>query len=286
MNAKDGNPQSGKPADPERTALDWPREAGLSEEFLAKVDLRLRWRRRRRIAGTASLAILVFFVAFWGVPYVRDTATVATVAAQRHTHALTDGSSAELNAGSSLHVDFRHGQRMVQLTQGEAFFSVAKDTARPFFVKTSAGTIRVTGTQFNVRVSGTGAVEVTLMEGSVTIQHASRDSENLVPGQQLVLGPAGANLRALPPDALENVVAWRRGRIALDGLTLAQAAERMGAFHGQKIAVAPDIAGLHPGGVIPLNDLKGFFSGLETALAVQVLPVSDGSFRIVGSVRR
>ncbi len=286
MNTEDGNPPSGRPADPERSALDWPGEVGLGGEFLAKVELRLRRRRRRRIAGTASVAILLFFAAFWGVPYIRDTATVATIATQRHTHAMADGSSAELNAGSSLHVDFRRGQRMVQLNQGEAFFSVAKDAAHPFFVKTSAGTIRVTGTQFNVRVSGTGAVEVTLMEGAVTMQPASGETESLVPGQQLVLGSGRANLRTLPPEALENVVAWRKGRIALDGLTLAEAAERMGAFHGRKIVVASDIAGLHPGGVIPVDDLKGFFSGLELALSVQVMPISDGSFRIIGNARR
>ena len=42
------------------------------------------------------------------------------------------------------------------LAAGEAFFQVAKDSARPFFVETAAGSVRVTGTQFNVRTAPAG----------------------------------------------------------------------------------------------------------------------------------
>ncbi|HWA08318.1 MAG TPA: FecR domain-containing protein [Opitutaceae bacterium] len=279
MNANNGTPPSS--TSPERSALDWPREAGLGGEFMAKVNLRLR-RRRRRLVGGGSVAVFIFFFALWAVPYVRHTAAVATVAAQRRVHSLADGSVAELNARSSLWVDFRHGQRTVRLDQGEAFFSVAKDARHPFLVKTPAGVIRVTGTKFNVRVAETGMVEVTLVEGAVTMRTAAGEEDKLVPGQQLAAGPGQTQLKALSPEAVENALAWKRGRIVLDGLTLAEAADRMSRFHGHGISVAADVAGLHPGGMMALDDLQGFFSAMEATLPVQVLPAADGSFRVVG----
>ena len=66
-----------------------------------------------------------------------------------------------------MHVDFRYGRRFLRLEQGEVFLSVAKDAASPFLVDTPAGRVRVTGTEFNVRVVAGSRLEVTLLEGEV-----------------------------------------------------------------------------------------------------------------------
>ena len=285
--------------------LDWPREAGLADEFLARVEIRLnRRKRRRRRLLSGGVALLAFAGALlWAVPYVRHTATVETVAARRQTLALADGSQAELNARTSLHTDFRYGRRLVRLDRGEAFFAVAKDPEHPFLVETPTGTIRVTGTQFNVRLAETGATEVTLLEGSITVgaglpRDASPSNSELrtsnselrtpisearsialSPGQQLNTAHAAA--RTLTPTEIENTLAWRTGRLALDGLTLAEAASRLAAYHGLRIEVAPDVAALRPGGTYPVDDLDAFLRAFESALTVKVLPRGDGSYRII-----
>lgn len=285
---------------PGPTVLDWPRAAGLADEFMARVEIRLNRKKRQRRRLISGGAALVAFAAalLWAVPYVRDTATVETVAARRQTLALADGSQAELNARTSLRTDFRYGRRIVRLDRGEAFFAVARDPEHPFLVETPAGTIRVTGTQFNVRLADTGATEVTLLEGSVTVQGLTgenRDSRvsdpplaplppvksewSLLPGQQIRSDDGRA--RTLTPAELENTLAWRTGRLALDGLTLAEAAGRLAAYHGIRIEVAPDVAALRPGGTYPVEDLENFLRAFENALTVKVLPRGDGSYRII-----
>ena len=88
---------------------------------------------------------------------------------------LPDGSTIWLNAESKLKypLDFSHGEREVYL-EGEAFFDVAKDKKRQFFVKTSDLTVKVFGTSFNVKsYPGDNTVETTLVEGLITIQKKS-----------------------------------------------------------------------------------------------------------------
>ncbi|MCX6327847.1 MAG: FecR family protein [Bacteroidia bacterium] len=85
---------------------------------------------------------------------------------------LSDGTTITLNAGSRLKYDNRFGieDRVVQL-EGEGYFKVAKDAARPFTVKTSYLNVRALGTTFNIKAyPDDKTIETTLVEGSVKIE--------------------------------------------------------------------------------------------------------------------
>jgi transmembrane sensor len=104
---------------------------------------------------------------------------------------LSDGTSAILNAGSRLKIDNRFGinKRIVQL-EGEGYFKVAKDSSRPFIVKTSHLNVMALGTAFNVKAySNDKTIETTLVEGSVKIEGTNENirTEILVlkPNQKL-----------------------------------------------------------------------------------------------------
>lgn len=226
---------------------------------------------------TVGFAAAVALAALWVVPYFRDTRTVATVAAQRSLLSLPDGSHADLNAQTALYTDFRHDRRFVRLEKGEAFFSIAKDAAHPFVVETPDGTVRVTGTAFNVRLVAGAVPEVTLIEGSVTFEKSSLRVQ-LTPNQQL---SADGELRQLSAGELATVVAWREGRIVLNQLTLAEAAARFAAFHGKKISVVPELAEVRVGGSYALDNLQGFFDALsDETLALRVVRRSNDDFVI------
>lgn len=98
---------------------------------------------------------------------------------------LADGSSVVLNAGSTLRypVNFKDkGQREVYLT-GEAFFKVAKDSKRPFFVRAEDLNVGVLGTEFNVSAYPEDATsKVVLVEGSVKLV-ADQKSTIMQPGE-------------------------------------------------------------------------------------------------------
>ncbi len=104
---------------------------------------------------------------------------------------LEDGSSFYLKSGSEFSVSYTSEQRTVFLGTGEAIFTVAHDSLRPFVV--SAGNSRVTalGTVFSVR-SGFEHLEVYVTEGRVRVdnntetQSADPDENIIVP--ELVAG--------------------------------------------------------------------------------------------------
>ena len=81
---------------------------------------------------------------------------------------LADGSRVWLGPKSNLLVGFTQQRRTIQLTTGEAFFSVKKDRSRPFVVQSKGGDITAVGTAFNVRAVA-DHVTVSVTEGVVTV---------------------------------------------------------------------------------------------------------------------
>jgi transmembrane sensor len=271
------NPGTHRLEPPEPPMLEWLREHGQVEAVFVSVRRRQQRQLRRRRVTAALLAsfAVVFFALAWGLPFVRETETIATAAAHRRTLALRDGSRAELNAGTELFTDFRRGRRTMRLDRGEAFFVVAKDEKNPFVVKTPGGDIRVTGTEFNVRVAGSDVI-VTLVEGSVEFERDGAASIGMKPQQQMRNGA----VQELAVADLEDALAWRHGRAVFNGIQLAAAVERFAAYHGKAITVAPEIASLRLGGSYVLDNLPGFLAALEETLPVNAQAHEDGSYRI------
>ncbi|MDR1937581.1 MAG: FecR family protein [Tannerellaceae bacterium] len=84
---------------------------------------------------------------------------------------LPDSSTVWLNAGSKLRYSsaFNRSDREV-LIEGEAYFHVAKNRKKPFHVKTSAVTLRVLGTSFNVKAyPEENHIETTVESGTVQV---------------------------------------------------------------------------------------------------------------------
>lgn len=122
---------------------------------------------------------------------------------------LADGTSAWLNAGSSIKypASFNGAERRVEIS-GEVYFEVAHNAKKPFRVVSSGQLIEVLGTHFNVNAyQGDPAVRTTLLEGSVKV--STPDAAKVIqPGQQSVLSNKG--LAVIQAD-LEEAVAWKNG---------------------------------------------------------------------------
>jgi transmembrane sensor len=218
------------------------------------------------LACAAAAAVAVTFVALKPAPTVEH---VATPSAQRGSQTLSDGTRVELNANTRVRFESTPTERRVQLSDGEALFAVAKDVTRPFIVQTPAGSIRVTGTTFNVRSEPAAtALEVTVIEGSVQVRAViagaarTADPISLAAGDQLVAKADG-----------------QHGQIVFRGVPLREAAARFGQYHGRAIYVAPAVANLSVGGSHGLDDLSGFLAGLEL-----VYPVKAGIDHLSGAV--
>jgi len=122
---------------------------------------------------------------------------------------LSDGTKVQVNAESNFRFpfNFKTGSREVFL-EGEAFFEVTPDPARPFIVHTQGAAITVLGTSFNVNTHD-HALKAALVTGSVSISNG---------GQQVVLKPG----QAATPDTItggfqvkpfdeDAIIAWTQG---------------------------------------------------------------------------
>ncbi|HTZ20901.1 MAG TPA: FecR domain-containing protein [Opitutaceae bacterium] len=223
-------------------------------------------------AGAASAAAAAVVFVFWLARPGAQFESIETPAAHRRSLTLADGSRVELNARTSLRVENSRTERRVQLATGEAYFVVSKDRQRPFIVETPAGSVRVTGTIFNVRSETTSQLEVTVVQGSVQVSPGltggplASTPVTLGAGDRLSASPGGVAFDTLSRSALEDAFAWRRGQIVCNGTPLAEVAARFAHYHGRKIMVAPDAAGLRVGGQYSLDDLEGFFTALQNNL--------------------
>jgi len=257
-----------------------------AEDVEAVVDQftgRRRWWRRGAGALAAAAALAVAATVWWTLPQ-----QVTTRSAERRTLTLDDGSRVELNAGTELSISLGRHERHVTLARGEALFQVAHDAARPFFVRTTQGMVRVTGTVFNVRETTAAETEVSVLEGSVQVRPGAADTvvpQPLAIGDQARTDGARVEVRRLSPDELQNVVAWRVGQAAFESEPLAEALERFAPYHSVRITLAPDVAALHVGGRFNLDDLNGFLAAIEQALPVTVLRGPGDDLHVVARPR-
>lgn len=226
--------------------------------------------RRTLIIGLAAAACIA--LGFWLWPAGSQFENLATPAGQRQSLDLVDGSRIALNARTSLRVEINGHQRQVRLAGGEAFFTVSKDPARPFVVETPAGSIRVTGTEFDVSSTDPSSLLVTVLRGVVQVSPAGADARpvTLRVGDQLSVAADGVTRRELSAQQLQDLLAWRQGQVVFHGETLDGALRYFARYHGVDITVTPEAAKLRVGGRFSLDDLNGFFSALEEVLPVRI----------------
>lgn len=134
--------------------------------------------------------------------------TVAIPRGGEYKLTLSDGTAVWLNADTRLTfpVAFNGTRREVKL-EGEAFFEVAKDTARPFVIHTREFDVRVTGTAFNVRSYPEEAKSATLIEGGIQLEKGNF-FYRLQAGEQAIVKDAQVDIRQVKA---EEAIAWRYG---------------------------------------------------------------------------
>ncbi|WP_448137663.1 FecR family protein [Sphingobacterium siyangense] len=174
---------------------------------------------------------------------------------------LPDGTKVWLNAGSSLKypMSFAKNERRVSL-EGEAFFEVTKDSARPFKVLSKGQEIEVLGTAFNVNAyPDNTSIKTTLVNGKVKLSNDKRYSEAiyLLPGQQSTNTNNGkiqlANVDTAP------FTAWKEGLFYFDETPLSDALQQIGRWYNVEVKYKGEVPQTHFYGRIkrskPLRDV-------------------------------
>ena len=100
-----------------------------------------------------------------------------------------DGSVVELNTDTEITVSLNDSSRD-QSALGEAFFTVASDSERPFTVFVAGATVRAVGTAFNIFRSSEQSAIVSVTEGIVRVEEAGGSSVSTAQSQLLTVDEA------------------------------------------------------------------------------------------------
>lgn len=193
------------------------------------------------LALAASLAAAIVVPLLGSDWLLRLRADYRTGAGEITTIDLPDGSRMQMNSQTAVMLDFEHGRRAVRLIEGEAFFEVVHDASRPFTVTGGYGTVRVTGTAFDVARDADADV-VHLQSGRVMLTQEGVNSTPVVmmPGQTATVDLA--RISFLPQDDGESLLAWREGWIELSAVPLRKALDEIGRHTDLSIMTLPGAA--------------------------------------------
>ncbi|WP_300117015.1 FecR domain-containing protein [Sphingobium sp.] len=230
--------------------------AAVGEEIEA-ADVASPERRRFLWAGGATAALLAAGVALGLWPRGQG---ITTEIGEIRNVPLEDGSIAVVNSGSHLRVAYNDSRRDLSLSEGEAWFQVAKNHDRPFVVSAGPAFVRAVGTAFDVR-RGAARTEILVTEGTVQIWAAGSRSApiSIRAGHQATIASNGSiEQQALSPFALDQRLAWREGKIILDNMPLWAAAQEFNRYHRVQLQVDPAFSSRTMVGWFGTDDLEGF----------------------------
>jgi transmembrane sensor len=280
---------------PDRVAESSPDKSASGER--AGVMAMFSW--RSALAASVLIAGAAAF-SFW--LYDRLAPTYVTRTGEEKSIRLADGSTIELNSRSRVRVRFSEHERDIDLLEGQALFSVAKNAARPFVVHSNSASVRAVGTQFDV-YRRDSATTVTVVEGQVAVlprqpeaspapELASTSAGErlrvgavvsahtilLAAGEQVTVSPASTP-RPVRTD-VANATAWTQHQLAFESTPLKDVAQEFNRYNARQLVVDDtDLKEFHVTGVFSSTDPASLLRFLRAQRGIRV-EETDKSIRI------
>lgn len=232
---------------------------------------------RRRLLAWGGAAAASLAAGALAVPLMSAGEAHATAVGEVRLVPLADGSTMTLNTDSRAVVRFAKGRREVEVTQGEAYFSVVREAARPFVVKIGARSVQASGGAFTAHRLAAGRSEVTIQSGDLRLDAAGADRPVGANARVMLSADGGAELVTVAARDIDRALAWREGKLAFEGETLAQAAAAFARYGGPRIRISdPGLAQEPITGLFAANDPVGFSRAAALALDARVQASGEG----------
>ena len=216
------------------------REGGATRRLLGRVALYYQ-----QIAAVLLIPLLL------GVVYVtlnrtstdENIYTAEAPLGQKAKVELPDGSHVWLNSGSTISYssDYNRKSRDINL-KGEAFFDVAKNKQKPFFVHTQALDVEVTGTKFNLNAYNDESVtETSLVEGHVNLyfKRAGNQKYELEAGNVVAYSDSTQKISVRKLDQ-EAAIGWKDDRLIFINDDFVKLARKIERWYNMEVVFNPD----------------------------------------------
>ena len=297
----DENPQHGETI--ARLELVWRTLNPVFEDAIARggpADPDLLAPAKRRLVpfwlpllAAAAAGAVLFFRPHAVAPAPVPVVAQAIVHAAPERLVLADGSTVDLKDSAQVDVQFTPAERRIRLIRGEAFFTVAKNPARPFIVSADHITVRAVGTAFSVSLGAT-EVSVLVTEGRVGVNELSSSTDGspavssepapLAAGQKGVISRAAgsgetvaAKLKTseLTPDQVERALLWQGTRLEFADLPLSNIADAFNRFNRIQLVIGDEqTAAFRMGGSFRADHV-GSFVRVLVSFGVTATPQGD-----------
>lgn len=271
--------------------------------------------------ATAAAVILLALGALWltrsGTPLPVDHRT--GIGEQRIVY-LTDGSTAHLDTQTTISIWYDENLRRVELGEGQALFSVAHETERPFVVTVGDAAVRALGTEFNVRKKESGMIAVAVASGRVQVgrkadilREGSRqdipasfpgtlgeaesveNTADFLPAEpphlamevvetgQQVLFDSSETAHEVKTVEVHRVSAWQEGRLDFQDAPLTEVVDELNRYIETPMVIGdPDLGDMTISLFFKIKDRKDFLNTLEKVIPTTSRTTADGRIIIYG----
>ena len=196
----------------------------------------------------AAAAIVIISIGIGVYVYQSDREPAHIAMVEKHngigTRSMTtlpDGTRVWLNAESKISYPeiFEGNKREVHLT-GEAFFNVAHNAEKPFYIHLNKASIRVIGTSFNVKAySNEENIQTSVVSGKVAFVSKRgdvKDSVFLVKNTKVTYELASGDLRTETTNTLDDRE-WINGKLIYKSETLESITRQLERNFGKKVII-------------------------------------------------
>lgn len=251
------------------------------EEMLAQIiqspkavdDAPRRMYRHGWLAVAASIVLLLLA----GLGYVYTGSQTFTAGATANVHLqLPDASEVDLRNGSTLEFN-QHTwpwKRLAKLT-GEAYFNVEK--GRVFAIETTAGTVRVLGTRFDVR-NRDGHLSVNCYHGKVEVTHQGT-TMLIREGESLSVKDNNWERAAI----FLTEPGWTKGQLIFQSASLREVSQELKKAYAIELVLPvgdEQVNRKQFSGVLPFTSRETAMKIVEKAFAVSFVPVAANRYQI------
>lgn len=245
--------------------------------------------KRSRYAGfriAAGIAVVLAIGLLWLTyfnPQVQYL-TVRTEAGEKKEVQLADGTKIWLNEHSTLRYpeSFSRNSRQVAL-EGEAFFEVTANAAKPFIVELSQTRVKVIGTAFNVRsYLNEDFTQVTVSSGTVEFSiDATEQSKTLTAKQQATYRHKKSFDESRDEDL--NALAWISGNIFFSDKEVEKIVRFLERYYGVTIDISKANIRTCRYTMQQFNHpaLESILEGMQNSLNFKLIK-KDNSYQIIG----
>lgn len=255
--------------------------AAQSQSFAGRMSGFFRPGLTPQFATTLAGLIVLVLV---GLPPTGENLSIqkfATAIGETNEITMEDGSRITLNSGSDITIAYEEQLRLVQVSQGGAYFDVTSDANRPFVVDINGGTVEVLGTEFDVLGNADGFT-VTVVEGRVSVGAGPSQSDRttLAANQRAAVNTQLASLNVSLIDA-DVAAAWRRGQLVYRDAPLSEVVEELNRYSNIQLSLSQSVSdNVDFTGVLNITDPGLMMDRLAGLMRMTVTQDDDGGLRL------